>query len=258
MIIFLGTAAAVASKERDNTSLLMKTPKDTILIDLPGSLVNKLERLNLDFRKISNIFFTHCHPDHIYGIVSLMHSQFRLKNKLHIFGSFEVIKLVKTLRRIFELEDTTNFPKVIYHKIKADPKRPFYNTRELVVSCFRVKHSQGSLGFKFLFKKINRTLVFSGDTTKSSNLIREAFGCDCLIHDCFCPERIFRKYPELYNLHTSSLLLGKIARSCQAKMLVPIHFASEVKYSFPEIIREIKKSYQGKIIIPQDFDTLKL
>lgn len=257
-IMFLGTAGAVASKQRDNTSLLIKTKKDIILVDLPGSPVKKLEQINLDFRKISHIFFTHSHPDHIYGIISLLHSQYRLKNKVHIFAPYKVIRLVKTLRRIFELEDTRKYPKVIYHKIKADPKIAFYDTGELRVSAFKVKHSQESLGFKLLFKKINKTVVYSGDTVISYNLIKEAKGCDYLIHDCFSPEKFFRRYPQLKKMHTSSRLLGKIAFTCQTKMLVPIHFASEVKYSIPEIIQEIKKNYKGKIFIPKDLATLKL
>lgn len=257
-IIFLGTAGAVASQERDNTSLLIKLEKDIILIDLAGSPVNKLARLNLDFRKISNIFFTHSHPDHIYGIVSLLHSQYRLKNKVHIFASPEVIKLVESIRKIFTLEDTTKYPKVIYYKIKANPRKPFYDSKEFKAAAFAVKHNPESLGLKFLFKKIGKSVVFSGDTALSLNLIKEAYECDCLIHDCFSPERIFRKYPQLYQMHTSSLFLGKIARACKSKILIPLHFASEVKYSIPEIIREIKKNYQGRIIIPKDLATLKL
>ena len=257
-VIFLGTAGAVASKGRDNTSLLIKTRGDKILIDLPGSPVKKLAQLNLDFRKISNIFFTHSHPDHIYGIISLLHSQYRLKNKVHIFAHPKVIELVKTLRKIFGLEDTTKYPKVIYHKIKSNFKKPFYNSDELKASAFKVNHSPESLGFKFLFKELDKTLVFSGDSALSLNLIKEAHECDCLIHDCFSPERIFKKYPQLYKMHTSSLLLGKIAGDCQVKILVPIHFASEVKYSIKEIIREIKKSFLGKVVIPEDFMTLKL
>lgn len=257
-IIFLGTAGAVASKERDNTSLLIKTEKELILIDVAGSLIKKLEQLNLDFRKISQIFLTHSHPDHIYGIISLLHSQYRLKNKVHIYAHPKVIKLLKTLRRIFALEDTTKFPKVIYHKIKANSKKPFYNSGHLRVSAFEVKHTLESLGFKFFFKKIKKTLLYSGDTALSLNLIKEAYGIDFLIHDCFSPERIFKKHPEIYKMHTSGLLLGKIASACQIKILMPIHFASEVKYSLSEIMREIRENYKGKVIIPKDLETLKI
>ena len=257
-IIFLGTAAAVATAKRDNTALLIKTQKEQILVDAPGSLIQKLTKTNIDFRKISTVFFTHSHPDHIYGIISLLHSQYRLKNRMHIYAHPSVIILVKALRKIFQLEDTSKYPKLIYHKIKTGSKRPFYSSAEVKVSAFKVEHTPESLGFKFLFKRKAKTLVFSGDTALSQNLLKEAYQADYLIHDCFAPQRIFKKYPRLYKMHTSGLLLGEIACSCQVKVVVPIHFGGEVKYTSAEIIREIKRNFPGKVIIPADLKTLTL
>ena len=257
-IIFLGTAGAVASGERDNTSLLIRSKNDLILIDAAGGLVKKLAQVNLDFRMLSQIFLTHGHSDHIYGLVSLLHSQYGLKNKVHIFAHQKVIGLVKTLRRIFKLTDTTKFPEVIYHKIEANPKISFYNSPWLAVYAFKVRHSSESLGFRFLFKSINKSCVFSGDTARESNLIKVSSGCDYLIHDCFAPERYFIRYPQLKRMHTSSLSLGEIASESNVKVLVPIHFASEVKYSIREIIKEIKRNFSGKLIIPSDLQALKI
>lgn len=59
-------------------------------------------------------------------------------------------------------------------------------------------------------------------------------------------------------MHTSNLCLGKIAKVSKVKVLIPIHFASEVKYSLKEIVAEIKKNFSGRIIIPYDLQTLKL
>jgi len=255
-IIFLGTSGAVATKTRDNTSIFIQTKKDNLLVDLPGSVVKKLSQVNFDFKKLSYLLFTHAHPDHIYGIISLLHSQYKLKNKLYIFAHSKVINLIKKLRKIFKLTDTNKYPKVIYRKINL--KKPFYDSRELSLQAFKVKHSQESVGFKLFFKKINKSVVFSGDTAFNYNLIKIAFNCDYLIHDCFCPERFFKQYPELYKMHTSSLLLGKIASLAKVKNLIPIHFASEVKYSLGEILNEIKKNYSGKVIIPEDLGVLKI
>lgn len=254
-IIFLGTAAAVASKTRDNTSVLVITNKDIILVDAPGALIGKLEKLSIDFRKISQIFITHSHPDHIYGIVSLLHSQYKLKNRVHIFAPTKVINKVKILRRVFELEDTSKYPQITYHRIEEGG---FYNSDSLKVRAFKVRHAKESLGFKFLFKKERISCIFSGDTAFTPNLIKESRHADYLIHDCFSPEKFFRKYPQLYKMHTSSLILGKIAAESCVKVLVPIHFASEVEYSMPEIKKEIRKNFSGRIILPQDLKTLKL
>jgi len=257
-VIFLGTSGAVASARADNTSLLIDTPEDKIVVDLPGSLVGKLAKLGYNFRKVRDVFLTHSHPDHIYGLSSVIHSNYGFKNHLRIYGSAQTIAFAIVLRKLFNLEDQALYPTISFYKIKPDLKKPFYSSGELSVCAFPVKHSQGSLGFKFVFKKSGKTVVFTGDTAKNPALVKIALGCDYLIHDCFSPERYFRKYPKLNKMHTSSLSLGKLAKASRAKTVVPIHLANEVKYSTQELMREIRKNYSGKIIIPQDFKSLKV
>ena len=254
-LIFLGTAAAVASKERDNTSLLFISNEEKILIDVPGSIVKKLKTIAVDFKSISRVFLTHSHPDHIYGIVALLHSQYRLKNTVHIYAHPKTIKTVKILRKIFSIEDTSRYPKLRYHKIRTGQ---FFESPNFKVSAFKVKHQPESIGFRLLFKKSRRVCVFSGDASSRSNLISKFKEADFLIHDCFSTEKIFKKYPILNKMHTSSLALGKIAQRSKVGTLIPIHFAGEVKYSMKEIKKEIKKNFTGRIIIPQDLEGLSL
>jgi len=49
-IVFLGTAASIATKKRDNTSFVIYVNKrDFMLVDCPGSIVQKLDKINLDY-----------------------------------------------------------------------------------------------------------------------------------------------------------------------------------------------------------------
>ena len=124
-VIFLGTAAAIASKNRDNTCLLIIEGKEKVLIDCPGSPLLKLERLNIDYQKISNILLTHSHIDHIYGLFSLLHSQYKLNNTVRIFGHKKTIATVRILRKIFHLKDTNKYPKVIFREVSPFMNGPF-------------------------------------------------------------------------------------------------------------------------------------
>jgi len=254
-LIFLGTSGAVGSKERDNTSFLIQNKKELLLIDTPGSLVSKLDKINIDFRKIKNIIITHSHPDHLYGIVSLIHSQYKIKNKIHIYALGKVIKLIKILQKIFSLKDKKLYPELAFHPLKRK-KQPFYKSGSLSIFFFKTKHSQDSIGLKIIFK--DKVLVISGDSPFDENIIKEAKNCDFLIHDCFAPQKFFKKYPLLNQKHTSSLNLGKIAYLSKTKNLIPIHFSGELKYDFGKIIKEIRKNYSGKVIIPSDLTALKL
>ena len=266
-ITFLGTASAVASQKRDNTSLLLRIDRETFLIDCPGSPVYKLKKAGFDFRKIKRIIFTHSHPDHIYGIPSLLHSQYKLSNKVFIYAKQGVIEIIKSLVKIHKLEDKSKFPQIIYRDISEDLIKPFYRSKNLSIYAFCVRHSQDSLGVKFLFLadgesasggKDGKSLVFTGDTAYSEEVLKVSKDADYLIHDCFSPSKFFKTYEELGREHTDSLSLGKLASQANVKILIPIHFCTELDYSFKEIIEEIRKNYKGRILILKDFDSLRL
>ncbi len=257
-ILFLGTSAAVASKERDNSSILLSEGKEKILIDTPGCLLVKLARLNIDYREINNIFLTHSHPDHTYGLVSLLHSRYKLHDCIRIFAHQETVNLVKSLRRIFRLESADKYPKIIYNTVRSSLSRPFYDSEYISAYAFKVRHSNSSLGLKFLFKRNKTTLVYCSDTARSDELIDVARDCTCLIHDCFAPARFFKRYPQLNRMHTSSAALGEIAEQVRPRLLIPIHLSSEVRYSIDVILKEIRRSFSGRILLPRDLETIRL
>ena len=256
-ILFLGTAAAVASAQRDNTSLLFVDDSgEKILIDCAGSPVTKLAKLGFDYRQISNLVLTHTHVDHIYGIPSLLHSQYKLANRINIFATQECLLLVRGLISFHKLEDPKKFPEVSFHTIPADKNNfLFFESEKTLISSFPVKHAPDSIGLKICFKDPPLTCVYSGDTAFSRTIIQEAKGADYLIHDCACPSRFAKGLEEV---HTSALALGEIAEEAQVKTLIPIHFLTEIDFKIEEIENEIRKNFSGNLIIPSDFDSLEL
>ncbi|MCM8782823.1 MAG: MBL fold metallo-hydrolase [Candidatus Omnitrophica bacterium] len=254
-IIFLGTAGAVVSKKRDNTSFLLQNKKELILIDTPASLLTKLDRIKINFRHIRHILFTHSHPDHLAGIISLIHSQYGYRNRIQIYGAKEVIRLIKKIRKLFSLEDSRLYPELIFYPFKREDL-PLYKSKDISIYFFKTKHSSDSVGFKIILK--NKTIIISGDTPFDQEIIKEATDSFILIHDCFAPQRFFKRYPLLNQKHTSSLNLGKIASLSKTKLLIPIHFSGEFRYSFQEIVKEIRKNYSDRLIIPQDLMVISL
>lgn len=256
-IVFLGTAGAVASAQRDNTSLLFVDDSgEKLLIDCPGSPVTKLAKLGLDYREISNLVLTHTHVDHIYGVPSLLHSQYRLGNKVNIFATQECLLLIRGLISFHRLEDPKKFPEVSFQTIPTDKNDfLFFENEKTVMSSFPVKHSPESIGIKIYLKDIPLACVYSGDTGFSRTVVEEARGADYLIHDCACPSRFAK---DLEEMHTSALTLGEIAEEARVKTLIPIHFLTEIDFKMEEIESEIRKNFSGNLIIPSDFDSLEL
>src|SRR6185503_21259531 len=69
---FLGTAGAVASAVRDNTSIVIEAGGVAVLLDCGGSAMHRLRRLGVDPLALTHVVVTHVHVDHAYGLPSVI------------------------------------------------------------------------------------------------------------------------------------------------------------------------------------------
>ncbi len=255
-ICFLGTAGAIATEERDNASFLLKHDERLILIDCPGSLIQKIKKFKFDPRKVHSILVTHIHPDHIYGLASFVHSLMLDDCFIQLFGSEETVNFCRSYRDLFHLQE----PK-IKTRIDCVPLTPwngFMLGDFLECTSFRVPHVSSSLAYHFFFKREKKELIYSGDTSLGPYLFQEAEDIDYLIHDCSAPSRFFKKYPSLRRMHSNAFELGQLSQKSSVKCLLPFHFFGELEFSLSEIEEEIRQNFRGTVIIPKDFDRITL
>lgn len=255
-ISFLGTGGAVSSAQRDNTSFLIRHRKTTILVDCSGSVIHKLKKLGEDPRDIDFLLVTHTHPDHVYGLPSIVHSLMQEECHMKLLASEEALRFCHRLLDLFHLRDKK--VKCRIHDQPIHPQKPLEMTPELEATPIPVSHHPSSLGFRFQFADEKKELIYSGDTAVCPSLFQEAQGVDGLIHDCSAPYRFFQKFPSLASMHTDSLSLGRLSQEAGVKCLIPCHFFGELDFTIEEIEKEIQKNYRKKLVIPQDLDRIDL
>jgi ribonuclease Z len=87
-IIFLGTSSAVHSYDRNHPGIILKAFGKTILFDCGEGIQRQLIYAKVSPMKISKIFITHYHGDHILGLPGLLQSMnFRgRESKLTVYG----------------------------------------------------------------------------------------------------------------------------------------------------------------------------
>ncbi len=252
-ISFLGTGGAVASLERDNTAFLLEEAGYLILVDCPGAVVQKIKKVGYQPQDLKAIFITHIHPDHIYGLPSLIHSLMLEEMSLQLYGSPETIAFCARLLDLFNLREAKVKCRVDLKELSPEGKISL--SPSLTVMGFPMSHHVSSLSFLFLHQEKKR-IVYSGDTPPDRTFFQRIQGSDCLIHDCSAPSRFFKLYPELHRVHTDSLTLGQLAEEFEIKRLIPCHFFGEIQFDLQEIIQEIKASYRSELIVPEDFFSL--
>lgn len=255
-VCFLGTGGAMATKERDNTSLLVSSDDALILVDCPGSLIQKIKKLDFDPPEINSILITHIHPDHVYGLPSFVHSLMLDECLIELYGSEETVRFCQNFLDLFHLRDKKIKTRIRF--VRLEENKDIKLSPSICLFPLKVPHDSSSLAFHFYFEKEGKELIYSGDTAFHPLLFQKAKEKDYLIHDCSAPSRFFKQYPSLYEMHTHSLQLGEICQQTGVKCLIPCHFFGELDFSLSEIESEIRKSYSGQLIIPRDFARIAL
>ena len=255
-LTFLGTAGFAATRDRDNVSFVLSRDKDLVLVDCPGSVIYKLKKADLDPVSIKVLLVTHIHPDHIYGLPSLVHSLMLDDCEFDLYGTKAAVDFCRDYLNMFDLLDK---------KIKCRVSFKPLNEHERIlllpwldICPLRVPHHESSFAYFMKLKTEDKLLVYSGDTPEYPLLFKEAAGADYLLHDCSSTSNIFKKYPILYKTHTQSLKLGIMAAEAKIKCLIPCHFFGRKGTSVQEIEEELRRNFSGKIIIPKDLDKIIL
>jgi ribonuclease Z len=255
-LCFLGTGGSIPRKKRNNASLVFNIKNDLVLVDCPGDAFNKIKMLGFDPRKIRSIFITHTHPDHIYGLPSLIHSLMLDEMSLSLYGSDETVQFCKKLLDLFDLRSRKVKCRIKFRKLEPDMSFCLHpSVHSLTV---KTPHASSSLGIHFDFENGAVRLLYSGDTPVFEPLFKNTGIPDILIHDCSAPSRFFKQYPSLSKMHTSSLDMGKMAHRAGVRCLIPIHFFGGLDYSMDEIEKEIRKNYRNRLIIPNDLDKIQI
>jgi ribonuclease Z len=116
----LGTSGMMPLPGRYLTSVLLRREGELFLFDCGEGTQVSLRKLNLKWKKISVIFITHTHADHVTGLPGLLmlSSQVERDDPLVIVGPPRTREYVEANRRILEMY--INYPIEFVH---VDPKR---------------------------------------------------------------------------------------------------------------------------------------
>jgi ribonuclease BN (tRNA processing enzyme) len=143
---------------------------------------------------------------------------------------------------------------------RSPPTAPFpvMSDDNVAVTATLVSHYDvyPAFGFRFDLLKSGVSVTFSGDTTKSDNLIALAKDTDILVHEAqFSLDDAYygNRFPPNYlvNSHTSAEQVGEVAAAANAKRVILSHY-SPTNLPDSQWQNAIGKHYSGVVTVARD------
>jgi ribonuclease BN (tRNA processing enzyme) len=135
---------------------------------------------------------------------------------------------------------------------------------QVTVRATRVRHPQIEHALAYRFDARDRSIVISGDTAYSPELVELSRGADVLVHEILYPpgvDRLAARYPNAARLrehllasHSTPEDVGKLAAAAKVKTLVLSHFVpgDDPSITDAQWTEGVRKYFDGTVIVGRD------
>ena len=140
----LGCGGMMPLPWRHLTSVLLRRQGELFLFDAGEGTQVSLRRLNLKWKKISAIFISHTHADHVTGLpgILMLSSQVERSDPLYIIGPPKIKEYVETSRKVLDMY--INYP-IVVHEVHTPGV--VYKGEVFSVSAFPLEHTKICMGY---------------------------------------------------------------------------------------------------------------
>ncbi len=274
-LILLGTKGGprVGGEGRKNPSTLLVINGIPYVVDCGYGTSQQLVRAGVPLNTVRNIFITHHHSDHNLEYGSVLYNGWAtgLRTRVDAWGPpgtdrmtqafFDYMKFDIETR--MEDEGRPDLRKLVFAHDFDKPGLVMQN-EDVKVTAAKVRHPPIEHAYAFRFDTADRSIVISGDTNFSPELVELARGADILVHEVLhVPglEKLLSRVPNAAKLrehimasHTVSEDVGRVAAAAGVKTVVLSHF---VPGDDPAITDEqwsegVRKHFSGQIIVGKD------
>ena len=272
-LILLGTAGGPTPKATRSAPAQAIVCGDRIyLFDCGDGVARQLAMAKLSVRQLRAVFITHQHSDHNagYGPLFVLGWASGLTTPVDVYGPPPMVRMTRQLldAHRFDIELRTKdeghpplAPLIKPHDVSAGGE-VFKDDRVRVTAAFN-NHPPITHSFAYRVDTSDRSIVFSGDTTHSDDVVRLARGAEVLVHEVMSrafwerpggpvPARVVR---HIVASHTDAADVGRVAAEAGVKTLVLSHFVPSEGPGAPtdeEWLAAARRHFKGNVVVGRD------
>jgi ribonuclease Z len=252
---------------------LVEAGDQKLLFDAGRSVSLQLTRANVPPGRLDALFITHYHSDHVTGIPDLWLTGWlprsgQRKQPLRVIGPTGAKELMTNLERAYAADVRIRIADQKLSPVGAAILAEEFSSDGIIferngvrVTAFEVDHGPAikpAYGYRVDYG--GRSVLISGDTRFSENLIKNGQGADLLVH------AIAATQPELLenvmirrimDHHTKPDEAAVVFNRTKPKLAVYTHFVQQGTRSVPaptvdEIVAQTRKTYAGPLQAGED------
>ena len=263
--VICGSRSPIPSPGRAQTCVMVRAGENIYIVDIGDGSASNLRNWGIPFNKIKSVLLTHLHSDHISDLADLHLASWimqRRKAKLDVYGPQGVGLVTKGFETAYEpdyfFRNTHHGDQIAPLDVAGlnphtvDLNQPkIIDEDGLIVTAFEVVHDpvKPALGYRFDYK--GRSLIISGDTSYSKNLIENSRDVDVLFHEAQANHMVnlirdfnlqrgadlnAKLMEDITTYHTTPVEAAEIANLANVKHLIFYHLTPAPRNYITEII----------------------
>lgn len=273
-LILLGTGGGPRPRKASSASAqVIISNNRAYVIDCGNGVARQLIFADVPLPTLRHIFLTHQHSDHNadYGNLIWLAWAAGLSTRVDTWGPPPLANMTKLFFEMNAYDIDTRIanegrvplvPLVHVHELRDSG--PVMRDENVRVTATLVHHPPVVPAFAYRFDGADRSIVISGDTTRSDNLVKLAAGAEVLVHAAlYVPavDRLVARVPNATALkasiiahQTSAEDAGRVAQEAGVKILVLSHL---VPADDPEVTDQMwidaaRTHFRGSVIVGKD------
>lgn len=262
-VTLLGTGSPRPDVSRSGPAVLVEAGGKYLLFDAGRGVVDRLNQLDIPASEIHQVFLTHLHSDHISALDDLWMTGwiYQRQQPLAVYGPDGTESFTQQLQQAYAYDAELRHQYAGLDKnaaiLTAYDIKPgvIYAENGVKVTAFLVDHKPVDPAYGYRIDFGERSVVISGDTTYSDNLIAHAQDVDLLIHEIFAAkEKILEKNPRLQKIeryHTNPTQLSRVLDEITPRMTILTHVIL-IGIEESSVITQLKDGYTGEIRMGED------
>ena len=284
-LVRCGTGSPLPNLDRAGPCNLVVAGDQSFVVDIGEGGARNLNLMGYDIASTDGLLLTHYHSDHVDGIgpLALLYwTTGTATEPLAAYGPQGIEQLVEGFNAAYALDHTY---RVAHHGAEIVPESggglravPFDIGEEpvvvldrdgLTITAFPVEHDpiEPAIGYRFDYQ--GRSVVISGDTSRSSSLEVASRGADILVHDALQPNLVgiltealeetgaqntAQITRDILDYHATPEDAAASAQAAKVRHLVLSHLVPPIPSSFfyPAFLGDAEAEFDGEITVGED------